>query len=748
MDPEPSDITIKQIAAPITVSPTSLSGYAGLTDFTFTSLAGNLQINDQKISTSKLIWDFGDGNTLSGANANEVKHKYNYPGVYTIKASYYDGSGKAYLGTLSNTVTCYNFKESKLTLEKGNKVKVLQAGKLDKDSNSISVYARVAWQNYDGKPLTVFFTASGSKSKIYDEYYKFAHLLPFRSFYTIENASFTRTNKLTIPLTPKYYELDTDGETPIEIEQDIDENGIWSSTGTAKPSGTILYAEGNSSIYYFDDLPGFVRVIGAMDTSNYKIPDLYINDIDTNLNTTGLNFMESNVGYVNLELMALSARKLVFTSTGLKNMPVSYLKKEESPFQVFVAAADVDGNILKYYPQFKYVTNSYFDQNNEANTFTALEYYLSSYPLTGNTQAEITTDQILNQWPIISLSGIDSTNSSEFQISSLSTNKFPYDITSKSTLLSSFGYLNVNPTNNSDYGNILAVSARPSINGTDFNLITGGFHYYPTIQDQDSRKNNEDFNYGETLKDYRLQDILVNEGNNFFEVLSAISNENINSFGTVAYEKIANYVSNIKDIDTSNISVLKDHYQFFGTKPSFTLPLAPPEIRRLYDIYSISTKKLLGDQSKFNQNFDTRFSRNSAYGINLDYQNPISVETYTVTAGTNFVARLRFSNEFILIEPMKVPVTTIEPTATTSQYPLSNYGLSSTWGWPLEASSSGLSSLYDFFPFVEAYDGYSTNNVLNLSGTFMTSYVSTAAEWDTKIIYNEIDNQIRNGVNI
>ena len=742
--PENQSATIiKRIAAPVTVTPSSLSGYTNITDFTFTShVTGDINNNiADKVSQAKLVWDFGDGTSVSNANVTQVNHIYNYPGTYTVEVFYYDSHGDAYLGSLTKTVTIYNYRETELSLMKGVSSFSINAGNADLSRNAIPLYVRTTWQDYNPNGNTVYFTASGSKSDIYDNNYKYAFLLPFRSFYTLEDGEYKRSNKITLNLTPKYFELDTDGETPIEIDQ----------TGLTSPSGTMLYAESvvdselAPKIYYFDDLPSTVRLIGALDTSKNKLPDFYINDIPTDINLAGINYMESNIGYFDIKVRPSTPAKIVFTSTGHKDMPVHNRKIADTNFQVFAAVGDVSGNILKYYPEFTLSAQGVED--GIPNTFSALVYNISSF-------------NSLNLPPLEDPSTYSASTSSS-NISSLSTNKFPFSTSLSSTQISSFGYLNITPKSLYE-DKILGVSARPSIDTNDTNapLITGGM-YFKVYQDNtisQECKHNEDFDYGQTLEDYRLQEILLNDGSVFFNsILKKIVGTNSsksNFYGKTIYEKIANFVENNADVDECNIDKLQDLYKIFNEDPNFSLLLAPPELKRLYDLLTVRVSRLMGSLEKYNQNFDTFYTQNSAYGVNIDVSNPLSVETYTVTAGTNFVARQKFSNEYILIEPMNVPITTVESGATTSQYPLSNFNLSSSWGWPLDETTTGdnLSLIYDFYPFVNKYNNIKKDSVIDYSNVLNDApyLIDTLSAWTAtnKTQYNIIDKQIRDGLNL
>jgi len=159
-------------------------------------------------------------------------------------------------------------------------------------------------------------------------------------------------------------------------------------------------------------------------------------------------------------------------------------------------------------------------------------------------------------------------------------------------------------------------------------------------------------------------------------------------------------------------------------------------LKRLYDIFSIKSKLLIGDQEKNNKNFDTFYNSGSAFGLNIDFSNELSTSTYTVTAGTKFIAVQKFNNVPIVIDPMNVPTTTIT-TGYTSAYPLSDYNVYSTWGWPLDEEVIGndLSLLYNFYVYKEnIYTDTISNNIITGPNILNTK--------------RNIDYQLRKGLNL
>ena len=701
---------INRVTIPLTVTPSALSGYTKLTDFTFTPIiTGDMaQYFYTRLSQVKVVWDFGDGNTLSADTPLQPTHCYKHPGNYTVNLFLYDENGDAFLNSLTQTVSVINYVSTRLTLAPNISSQAIHAGVLDlrlDSENKITVNTRVSWQDYNPAGNTIYFTASGSKSKPYDETYKYAFLLPSRSFHTSYNKS-ARTNKITLNLDPVYCVLS--GGNVIE--------GVDSSLSGAE----LMYAKGETSIYYYDDLPSTCKVIAALDTSRHSLPDFFINDIDTNINLSEMNFMESNIATLNVNMYEKTATQIVFTSTGLSGMFMPKYKKQGDKFQVFASAADSDGNILKYYPQFY---------------FNSTDYAAGS---TYSFDASVATNSSLSA-------------SSSTYLSSVSTDKYPYSSSLSSTYLSSFAYINYTPTNIGT--NYLSVSGKfPT--GTLTGLYT--FFVSSSAENNDLYKVNENFDYAETLKSYRFQSFLNDYDELFDGVIGSIVgtlSSRPTTYGKTIFEKISNFVINNSDIDLCSMSNLNKFYSLINEEANFITTTAPPDLQRLFDLLSIRLKRFTGEDEKFDTSFDSFFSSNSAYAVNVDLNNPIDSTTYTVTAGTNFVARQKFNDEYILIEPMNVPTTTIG-SGTTSQYPLSSFNLSANWGWPLDTSVTGtdLSIIYDFYPYISNYSNTRKNNVTdydNANSTLRTS-VSTLSSWKNTygIAYRNIDKQIREGLQL
>lgn len=718
------------IAVPITITP-ALTGYTKITEFTFTpKLTGDFaSYYHTGVSQVKVSWDFGDGYTLSASNSFQAKHQYKYPGNYTVNLYFYDNEGKALLNTLTQTISVNNFLTNKVKFP--NKTTIYSAAgllpQIDAAGNlptwpkpgwqvdPIDFYLQVTWQDYNENGNNIFFAVSGSDSDLYDDTYKYSFLLPNRSFFTVDNNKLVRlkNNKHNVKLKPMRYILPTGSNTP-----------VLTTNPNPVSASYILGASGSDRFFYYDDKPGRRKLFIAIDTSKHTIPDYFINNIDTDLNLTNLNYLESAVDSINVRIFQKRPTKLLLTSTGNQFMTLPKYKRQGDPFQVFVSVTDEVGSNMRNFDKF-YYDNSGYD-NNTVGRFKAT---------VGNTLASSVTSTL---------------------ISSVSSNDFPFNASLSSSELSSLFYLNYTPTVTGEQ--TIYVRGVPQNNIAELSgsytftvLPSGGTEFY--------KINELEFDYKETLKSYRFQSFLHDYDLLFNGLIGSIVgtlSSNPNSYGKVIFEKISNFVINNSDVDTCNIETLRKLYDLFNEEANFNITQAPPGLKRLFDLYTIRFRRLMGMDEKFDQSFNTYYTSNSAYGKNIDFNNPIDASTYTVTAYTDFVAEQKFSNEYIHIKPQKVSSGTITSgTTEISTYPLSAYNKKpgATWGWNLDSNvtgASGLKHYYNFYPYLENYNNKRKNNILDYTShnhNSLTTSISSISTWNTEV-YKNVDYQIRKGLNL
>lgn len=714
-----SDCTLS-VSVPVTIAPSSLSGYTRITEFTFTpQLTGDfLEKHHKELSQVKVVWDFGDGYTLSAADTYTASHIYNYPGTYTVTLYFYDNNGDGLLNILTRELTIKNKVNTSLKFTKFADKNIL-AGQLKEVNNRIDYSVTTTWQDYQPGGNTIYFASSGDyNADLYDYNYKYSHLLPFRTFLILdENNNFQRIkNAVRVHLTPRHYVLN--GENPVYV-------------GSAPTSASkILGYETTGTVYYFDDKPGTINLYGGLDTSSHTIKDYFVNSIDTNLNLSRVNFLESNVATVlsaNVVASRVGGLQLKLTSTGLPGMDLPPTKRQGDKFRVFVSTTlSSDGltieeskkgflkdQPLKFFQKF-YYDNAGFDSGT-----------------TGRFKVEVKGPS-------------DSTPLTSTYISSVSSDEFPYNTTLSSSEIDSFFYFNYTPTVTGSH--TISVSGKPYGSSA---ITTGSYTFtvLPSGGEELFKINEKNFDYAETLKSYRFQEFLYDYDDFFDGFLGSIVgtlSSSPNTIGKSIYEKISNFVVNNVDVDTCKVSVLKKLFKFLNEEFSFTVNTAPPELVRIYDLISVKLKRLTGDREQ--NNIPTSSQK-------YIYNYKIVPSVYTVRQGTKFLAVQKFNNEHIIIEPQSIPGAHTYPTSASSvsAYPLSAYNINSDWGWGLDTSVSGagLSEIYDFFHYYPPSVGEFKNNLLHSES--LTSVAATVADPVGSLeaeINKNIDYQLRKGLNL
>jgi len=752
------------------------------------------------LSLNTAVWDFGDGHTLSGHDSFTATHTYNVPGFYTVSVFFYDKDGMAHINTLTDTVSVYNYGLTRINIDpaltinpeatiiedgdisSSTPLSITAGQKPEKNLNSLRLGITATWQDVPDPddPQTVYFTVSGSKAKPYDVNNKYAHLVPYNALYD-ENLNLINNNEgVKYTLAPHYFFVSDNGVAPITAIKQTDKFLLYSSTHRAPytDQGEEWFQDeipynhyigkplesGRKSFYYYDDIPNYengerVNLILRLDTSKHKLKNFYVDNINTDINNPGKDYLETNyagtlsslsgTGGAGIPIRVLGSQidKLSFTSTGMQEMSAIQYKRQGDKFQIFIALGDDKFNILKNHPVFNWTDTQTDISEDSTDDYT---FYAN--------------------WS----SGGDAHTSN---ISSISTNKFPYNISTEKTELSSFLYVNVDPLSAGTW--TLNVSAKvkalttfpPGEAGSGLGeagdtIINSSYTFTiaPSTNDVEIYKVNEDIDYSLTLKSYRFQSFLHEYDNLFDGIFTSFvgqASASPTAFGKTIFEKTANFVSNNSDIDFCKIENIQAFYDFFNEDIDFLTPTPPPELKRLYDLFSIKISKLLGDYEKVNNSFDTNFYTSSADSRNIDFTSPITSLTYEISSGINFVARQKINNGFTLIKPQKVSSKAVSGanTLTLSSYPLSTYNEYSNWGWPLDTSISGASGLdmfYEFYPYT-VYNTTSAENIKNSIIDYTNEYTtisrstsSLSGSWenDNGIIFKNLDYQIRKGLKL
>jgi hypothetical protein len=282
--------------------------------------------------------------------------------------------------------------------------------------------------------------------------------------------------------------------------------------------------------------------------------------------------------------------------------------------------------------------------------------------------------------------------------------------------------------------------------------VSNTFSIYPSGGIYQLRKVNENFNQTAAYLDLATQPILYGQTTFFNNLLGQIvgnNNSNPNTLGIETFEKIANYVSNINDIDYSNLNQLKSLLNNINsTYQDFNYDY-PPSLRRLTDMLSIKHSKLFGQTNQWQGNFNTKnFVSNSKYGANLGQQ--LDFNSTVLSAGSaiqpNYIVTLEnFSQTFNLVNTNLINLTCYQTVVDlVSTYPLS--ALDNTWGWGLVLPSNqnpnpGL--YYNFYQYIpktqgsllqEFLDFNNPNNTLSITNSAYTDYTGQGGIMDNILL--------------
>ena len=224
-----------------------------------------------------------------------------------------------------------------------------------------------------------------------------------------------------------------------------------------------------------------------------------------------------------------------------------------------------------------------------------------------------------------------------------------------------------------------------------------------------------------------------------FEAIVGSIHSSPNTIGKKTYEKIANFLDNIANVDTCNINALYSLYDMLGEElRSYSMEnfAYPEEINRLVNILSIKYNTLVGNSNKFSEFFDSKFGTKDA--INLGKE--IDIYTHVLTGGVdNYIVAYEKFNKKHTIQNANLPVnSTIEYINSELQtFALSTYHPS--WGWglvlPANYNTRDIFNSYSFFEYIKTTDDTQITGMLNWSSpqTTITNNVTSLSSWNNTV---------------
>lgn len=247
--------------------------------------------------------------------------------------------------------------------------------------------------------------------------------------------------------------------------------------------------------------------------------------------------------------------------------------------------------------------------------------------------------------------------------------------------------------------------------------VTGQSRYLNFIQHEDYAifKQNENFDLANQMQSMAFMPSL-NESTFLFEkFLGSIYGKypfKENDIGVTLYEKIANFVSNVSDIDYCNIKQIYDIAQKIGMESEDFKLNYPPDIQRIVNYASINQSRLMGARS-LQQDYFTTINNSDV----LNRGKLITSLCYIVTAGTKLILKDKSINKYRIIE-----------TGTING--CDNYSLSVLAEF-LGFTDSNWPSYYEFYEFTFGYDNKQLEGLIDWENpqTTITENLSTSKYW-------------------
>ena len=243
------------------------------------------------VSTTKLLWNFGDGTTSRDITAT---HHYSVPGTYNVTCHLYTTGGQGFESSFVQNIFVTDYVTDSLAIS-SQEVVVNEAGHYQ---NPFTITRFNSWQTYPAlstEGSTIMFYASGTGSPLFDAATyaadKYAHLKPYARFLVEEYNSALDQNEL-VPVE----NIKTKNNNDIYVRVVTTVVGTTSSTHLEACASTDLNAtlagtSGNRLVYFVDDIVQVFETATSPKTvfamAYFDSTELYDND------SFGKNFPKS-----------------------------------------------------------------------------------------------------------------------------------------------------------------------------------------------------------------------------------------------------------------------------------------------------------------------------------------------------------------------------------------------------------------------------------------------------------------------
>jgi len=550
-------------------------------------------------------------------------------------------------------------------------------------------------------------------------------------------------------------------------------DGYTGSISTLSSANSIFVGTSGQNIFYFkDDQPSRDTLEKLYLTQNLKdvpLASQILNNKYLSVFEKGLPIINNSSTIIDLLVDYTEPVSFSFTSNGLTQPVLPNIMFNGASFPVFIAPADDEGNILKYYDKLNYIPNSAAFAD---NTF---KLALLSADGTKNNIGNNNLFPTKFTFGDYNSNNISTNSVSSFYAGVLSanfTNSFEsIGVTTNFSLSTAYTNIQnpftINPVVLSAFGFVRDTDGAPFyIEGLYL------FNYYPEFIEYNLMKINEDFDYVEALKSYALMPSLRDQTalfDDFFAYIGGTQESSPNTIGKRYYEKIANFVDNNADLDAANITQLYSLFDEINYKDKNYIIKFPSDMQRVMDLLSINYSKLVGSNTGNSSNYRNNITVDAQYSqTNLGEK---LSDASIITAGTNIIIYQFFGEVFTTTTPSTVACNSAalqtysaaNPSSIDitfnglSSYPISAYENNWNWGLP---SDINWSSMYEQFNFylqeptvvtdINKMGGYIDwyNNLTTLSAIQYDSNLSTYFTMSGGLMEQYIGNALRRGVGL
>lgn len=538
-------------------------------------------------SSFDIKWNFGDGKTSTQFRPT---HVYQWPGNYNVTVSIHNPALSSDLYYEKFQIEAewnapdYVYFSSEETFSTSPLSSVPQG------EPSEPILVEFYTNDIDNNP-EFFFEATNSLSFEYnsENASKWDHLLPKWAFLK-EDGSIIPKNSLEIP------------------KEDCEK--VYSD------SGKLIGLMGKFRVRYKDDFPRMDCEIGVSMNSAKKNISGYVIKDQTSYSGGG-----DVKDTLTLDVVERLPSKLTITSNGLESFPVPKTNYYGYLIPFTICISDASGLILKQYPK------------TEGDEQTPVDVRL---------EGGITNEFGVTEWVTLS-SGFEFHDDAFFQRMTDNENEFGRG---------GFYHKGVLVINDLEYDayKIVAdsdVLIYPSLSG--FETLSGEsneFYSQSFEANLDFRKQNENLDISDVLRGYALQERIAENKILWEEWVAGMLDEDgfgPDSIGLSVYEKIANFVRNLKDNESADLKGLYDMLSLYGAEGgvmNYQKTNSPQAITRIENILSISKNVLWGEYEKKRFDFSDRFN----IGKNLG--EIINVEFHTFKGGETYVVNITGTNSF------------------------------------------------------------------------------------------------------